>query len=122
MAWTIFCYLSTFETEIHSLSELVRSIVYARDFMHEMMGPGHSKGPSLAKCDNMAAIRHGNDRMSSARARSVRLRDFYCRQAREEGLVEFEFARTGENDSDMYTKQLPADDFERCSASARDDN
>ena len=92
----------------------------ARDFMDEM-GCEHAPGPSLAKCDNMAALRHANDRTSSARARSVRLRDFYCNQAKELGIVEYEFVKGLENDSDMHTKQLAADAFERCSDSARDD-
>ena len=36
-------------------------------------------------------------------------------------IVEYEFVKGIENDSDMYTKQLAADAFERCSDSARDD-
>ena len=122
VGWTLYAYTSTFETELHSLSEMTRSIVYTRDFLLELGGPDgiHQSGPSVGKCDNMSAVRHGTDRISSSKARSIRLRDFYCTQMREAGAVRFEWVAGNDNRADMYTKQLPADTLEKHSRAARD--
>jgi hypothetical protein len=94
--------LSTTHTEIVSLSECIRALVALRRLAEEC---GFiMRTPSRVDCDNEVAIKLSKLRTNSDKSRTIRLRDFYCREAVSRGEVCVEFMKGTDIDADIFTK------------------
>ena len=97
--------LSSTEAEYVALSETVREVCWLRNLLAELR-PFTNEEPGKVKIfvDNLAAISLTEDHANSKRSRHISLRNHYCREKYEQGIIEVEYINTTEQLADALTK------------------
>ena len=103
--------LSSTEAEIMAASQCAAEVMYLRGLMVEM-GIDTSQ-PTIIHVDNMGAIELAKDRRSCQRSRHIERRFLKIREWVAEGHIKVVYCPTADNPSDMLTKPLPAEVFEK---------
>ena len=92
-------------------SQCAAEVMYLRGLMVEM-GIDTSQ-PTIIHVDNMGAIELAKDRRSCQRSRHIERRFLKIREWVAEGHIKVVYCPTADNPSDMLTKPLPAEVFEK---------
>jgi hypothetical protein len=103
--------LSSSEAEMYALTEAVKEIPFIIQvllFMNVKI-----KLPVEVKVDNMGAIYMSENSMPSARTRHADLRQKFTSDLQEKGLIKIEFVRSEEKTSDIMTKNVTVELFEK---------
>jgi hypothetical protein len=96
--------LSSTEAEYVAISEVCKEIKFIVQVM-EFLGM-EVKKPIKINVDNVGAIYLANNKVTSQRTKHIDVRYHYVRELIEDGLVEISFIRSGDNDADLFTKNL----------------
>ena len=99
------------EAEYVAVSELVKSIKFVVQLLSEM--DIKVKIPIKIYMDNIGAIHLVNNRKTGNRTKHIDIAHHFIREYVEDGMVEIEFVRSKENDSDIFTKNTSGEIFER---------
>ena len=103
--------LSSSESEWYALSKAVKEVPY---LVQVMMFLGVKvKLPVTVKVDNMGAVYMSENQASSQRTRHMDTRHKYIVSLQEQGLIKVEFVRSEENTSDICTKNVTVDLYEK---------
>jgi hypothetical protein len=103
--------LSSSEAEMYALTEAVKEIPFIVQvllFMNVKI-----KLPVDVKVDNMGAIYMSENSAPSARTRHADLRQKFTSDLQEKGLIKIDFVRSEDNTSDILTKNVSVDLFEK---------
>jgi hypothetical protein len=97
--------LSSTEAEYVALSETVREVCWLKNLLTELK-PSTNKEIGKVKIfvDNQAAISLTEDHTNSRRSRHVSLRNHYCREKYEQGVIGVEYINTTNQLADALTK------------------
>ena len=71
------------------------------------------KWPIIVHCDNVGAIFLGNNAKQSVRTKYIDVRYHFIRKYIVDGMVETVFVPSEENDSDIFTKNVPKEKYEK---------
>lgn len=96
--------LSSTEAEYVAMSEAVKEIRFVAQLM-EALGT-KIQYPMIVRVDNVGAIYIAENQGMSNRTRHVDIRAHYVKEFIEDGVVKIKFVRSGDNTSDMMTKNL----------------
>ena len=99
--------LSSTEAEWFALSEGVKEIRFLTQLCESMQI--QVVRPVTVRVDNTAAIYMSSNVTTTSRTRHVDVRTKYVREYVEDGVIEIVFVRSGDNDSDLLTKNLPSE-------------
>ena len=103
--------LSSSEAEFYACSEAVKEVPFIAQIMLFM---GFKlKIPVDIKIDNIGAIFMSENRTSSGRTRHMDTRDAYVNQLQEEGLIKVSFVSTHDNPSDVGTKNVTGEVYQK---------
>ena len=69
--------------------------------------------PVIIHCDNVGAIFLGNNAKTSLRTKHIDVRYHFIREYIDDGTVEIVFVPSEENDSDIFTKNVSKEAFEK---------
>ena len=97
--------LSSSESEWYALSEAVKDIVFLLSLCKSLQIPVQL--PVTVRVDNVGTIFMSNNVQTSSRTRHIR--SSYVREYVEDGVIKIIFVRTGENDSDILTKNVSSE-------------
>ena len=97
--------LSTAESELISVAELCKAVIWARDFLAELGFPQEEATPVYT--DNMAVIQIIADPTLMLRSRHYRARSHFVRDLVLRQVVELIHVESKENVADILTKALP---------------
>jgi hypothetical protein len=103
--------LSTTESEYVSISELVKDIMFVKQILESLNI--EVQLPILVKVDNVGAIYLATQNGASQRTKHVDIRYHYVRELVIDGIVKVIFVKTKENDSDIFTKNVNLEPFEK---------
>ena len=103
--------LSSTEAEYMAFSELVREVLYIKQLL-EFIGV-EVQLPIKLMVDNVGAIYLAKDSTSSGRTKHIDIKYHFCRKYIEDGTISIEFVKTGDNDSDICTKNTSRDILEK---------
>ena len=98
--------LSTTEAEYVALSEVVATIKFIVQLLSDM--EIQVELPIKVYVDNVGAIFLANNQTTSDRTKHVDVRYHFIREYIENGTVKILFIRSGENDADLFTKNVPS--------------
>ena len=101
--------LSSMEAEYIALSELARTIIYMRNFLHDI--GFKQKKPTIIFEDNASAIRLASGANIPKKSRHILLRYHFIKFAIESGAIEVHFVETTKQRADCLTKALGPSDF-----------
>jgi hypothetical protein len=107
---------STCESEILSLSSVVREVESTTRAMADLGILGAAPAPVLVFEDNQCALQIANGSASLSRTKAIDLRRAIARQAVQRELIRVEYLDTKRMLADILTKQPPADAFEAARA------
>jgi hypothetical protein len=96
--------LSSTEAEYFALSEVAKEILFVKQLL-ENIGI-KIEYPIEIKVDNIGAMFLANNFSISQRTKHIDIRRHFVRGYIEDGILKLVFVRSGENDSDMFTKNL----------------
>ena len=103
--------LSSSEAEYVAMSEAVKEIRFIyfilRDIGIEV------ELPIVVKTDNVGALFMTQNSSAGVRSRHVDTRYHFIRENVEDGIVKVEFVRSSENDSDIFTKNVSQEIYEK---------
>jgi hypothetical protein len=103
--------LSSSETEMYALTEAVKEIPF---LVQVLLFIGVKiKLPVQVKVDNMGAIYMSENSAPSARTRHADIRQKFTADLQDKGLIKIDFVRSEDNTSDILTKNVTVDLFER---------
>ena len=103
--------LSSTEAEYYSLSELCSELIFVKNMLEFMgMNVGY---PIVARVDNIGAMFLSNNYALSQRTKHISVRQHFVRQYVEDGIVKVVFVRSKQNDSDIFTKNLNKELFDK---------
>jgi hypothetical protein len=103
--------LSSSEAEMYALTEAVKEIPFIVQVLLFMNAK--IKLPVEVKVDNMGAIYISENSMPSARTRHADLRQKFTSDLQEKGLIKIDFVKSEENTSDIMTKNVTVELFEK---------
>ena len=103
--------LSSTEAEYVALSEVCMEVMFIKQMM-EFIEIAIKK-PIVINVDNIGAIYLATNTASTGRTRHIDTRYHYVREYIVDGEVEVVFVRSQQNTADLFTKNLPKDDFKR---------
>jgi len=69
--------------------------------------------PIVVKTDNIGALFMSQKASTGVRTRHVNTRYHFIRENVEDGIVKVEFVRSGNNDSDIFTKNVNHEIYEK---------
>jgi hypothetical protein len=103
--------LSSTEAEYVAISEAVKEI----RFVYYLLNDIHVqvKIPIIVKTDNVGAIFMSENASTGVRTRHVDTRYHFVREFIEDGFIKIEFVRSVENDSDVFTKNVSQELYEK---------
>ena len=107
---------STCESEILSLSSIVREVEATTRALADLGVLGTAPAPVLVFEDNQCALQVANGHTSLSRTKAIDLRRAVARQAVQRELIRVEYLDTKKMLADILTKQPPADAFEAARA------
>jgi hypothetical protein len=96
--------LSSSEAEYVAISEAVKEIKFIYYLLREIGIEVNL--PITVKTDNVGAMFMAQNASSGLRTRHIDTRYHYVRENLEEGIINFEFFKSIENDSDIFTKNV----------------
>ena len=102
------------EAEYVAVSELLKSIKFVVQLLGEL--GIDVKLPVKIYMDNLGAIHLVNNRKTGNRTKHIDIAHHFIREYIEDGVVEVEFVRSEENDSDVFTKNTSGEIFKRHTA------
>jgi hypothetical protein len=103
--------LSTTEAEYVACSEVVKEILFILYLLRHMKI--EVELPIRVNVDNIGAIFLAENQNSSDRTKHVDIRYHFIRQYIKEGTILIEFVRSSENDSDIFTKNVTGEMFNK---------
>jgi hypothetical protein len=103
--------MSSTEAEYVAVSELVKSIKFVIQLLGEL--GIIVKIPIKIYMDNIGAIHLVNNRKTGNRTKHIDIAHHFIREHIEDGVVEVEFVRSEENDSDVFTKNTSGEIFNK---------
>jgi hypothetical protein len=103
--------MSSTEAEYVAVSELVKSIKFVIQLLGELVII--VKIPIKIYMDNIGAIHLVNNRKTGNRTKHIDIAHHFIREHIEDGVVEVEFVRSEENDSDVFTKNTSGEIFNK---------
>ena len=103
--------LSVTEAELVSATECVQDMMYIRRLLQSI--GLMVKHPMIIEIDNRGAIDLSNSWATSGRTRHIDVRYYWIRELKEQSIVYPRFIPTDSNASDLYTKNLPKESFEK---------
>jgi hypothetical protein len=103
--------LSSSEAEYVAMSEAVKEIRFIY-FILKDLGI-EVELPIVVKSDNVGALFMSQNSSTGVRSRHVDTRYHFIRENVEDGIVKVEFVNSSENDSDIFTKNVSQDTYER---------
>jgi hypothetical protein len=103
--------LLTSEAEYIAISEAVKEIKF---IYYLLQGIGIEVDlPIIVKTDNIGAMFMAQNASSGVRTRDVDTRYHYIRENVEGGIIKIEFVRSIDNDSDIFTKNVNQEIYEK---------
>ena len=69
--------------------------------------------PIVVKTDNIGALFMSQNASTGVRTRHVDTRYHFIRENVEDGIIKIEFVKSNDNDSDIFTKNVNQDTYER---------
>ena len=103
--------LSSSEAEYVAISEAVKEIKF---IYYLLQGIGiNVELPIIVKTDNIGAMFMAQNSSSGLRTRHVDTRYHYIRENVEDGIIKIEFVKSMENDSDIFTKNVTQEIYEK---------
>ena len=102
--------LSSCESEIISLSEAAKDVVYLRKFVRGLV-PSISDEPTVLSTDNKAARDLSYNPEHHSRSKHIERRHFFIRDMVESHEIVVPLVNTRDNDADLFTKPLPPKRF-----------
>ena len=103
--------LSSSEAEYVAISEAVKEIKF---IYYLLQGIGiNIELPIIVKTNNICAMFMAQNSSSGVRTRHVDTRYHYIRENVEDGIIKIEFVRSMENDSDIFTKNVTQEIYEK---------
>ena len=103
--------LSSSEAEYVAISEAVKEIKF---IYYLLQGIGiEIELPIIVKTDNIGAMFMAQNASSGVRTRHVDTRYHYIRENVEDGIIKIEFVRSIDNDSDIFTKNVNQEIYEK---------
>jgi len=103
--------LSTTEAEYVACSEVVKEILFILYLLRHMKI--EVELPILVNVDNIGVIFLAENQSSSDCTKHVDIRYHFIHQYIKEGTVLIEFVRSSENDSDIFTKNVTSETFNK---------
>jgi len=103
--------LSTTEAEYLACSEVVKEQLFIVYLLRHMKI--EVELPIRVNVDNIGAIFIAENQNSSDRTKHVDIRYHFIRQYIKDGTIMVEFVRSGENDSDIFMKNVTSETFSR---------
>ena len=103
--------LSSTEAEYYSLSELCSELIFVKNML-EFLGTKINFA-IIAKVDNVGAMFLSNNYALSQRTKHISIRQHFVRQYVEDGIVKVLFVRSKQNDSNIFTKNLNKELFDK---------
>ena len=99
------------EAEYVAISEAVKEIKF---IYYLLQGIGiEIELPIIVKTDNIGAMFMAQNDSSGVRTRHVDTRYHYIRENVEDGIIKIEFVRSIDNDSDIFTKNVNQEIYEK---------
>ena len=103
--------LSSSEAEYVAISEAVKEIKF---IYYLLQGIGIEIDlPIVVKTDNIGAMFMAQNASSGVRTRHVDTRYHYVRENLEDGIIKIEFVRSDENHSDIFTKNVNQEIYQK---------
>ena len=103
--------MSSMEAELIALTEATKTVVYLRKLMSLFGYPQHS--PTPIGVDNQSVLAVSKSVMIAWKNRHIPLRYFKVRELIKNGDVELYYVSSADNDSDLLTKSLSRELFEK---------
>jgi hypothetical protein len=103
--------LSSSEAEYVAISESVKEIKFVYYLLKDVGIQVNL--PIIVKTDNIGAMFMAQNASSGVRTRHVDTRYHFVRENLEDGIIKIEFVKSAENDSDIFTKNVSQDVYER---------
>ena len=103
--------LSSTEAEYYALSELCSELIFIKHIL-EFVGV-EIEFPIVARVDNVGAMFLSNNHALSQRTKHISTRQHFIRQFIEDGIIKVIFVRSKSNDSDLFTKNLSKELFNK---------
>jgi Reverse transcriptase (RNA-dependent DNA polymerase) len=103
--------LSSTESEYVALTSCVNEVIYIRNILTSL--GIEVELPMTIFVDNTGAIHLSNNWSTAPRTKHISLRYHYVRELIEQGVIEIKFVRSEENVSDIFTKNLRQELFEK---------
>jgi hypothetical protein len=103
--------LSSSEAEYVVMSEAVKEIRFVY-FILKDIGI-EVEFPIVVKTDNVGALFISQNSSTSVRSRHVDTRNHFIRENMEDGIVRVEFVKSSDNDSDIFTKNVNQEMYEK---------
>ena len=103
--------LSSTEAEYIALSNLIcelKHLYQVLEFLEEKV-----KTPMIVHMDNVSAIYLSKNWVTGGRTKHIDIRHHFVREYQEDGMVKIIFVAGEDNDSDMFTKNLPKESLEK---------
>ena len=103
--------LSSSEAEYVAISEAAKEIKFIFYLLKDI--GVDVQLPIVVKTDNIGAIFMSQNASTGVRTRHIDTRYHFIREIIDDGLIKIEFVRSKENDSDIFTKNVNQETYER---------
>ena len=103
--------LSSTEAKYIAVSEVCTDIMFIKMIMEFLQFK--IERPVKVHCDNVGAIFTGNNAKQSVRTKHIDVKYHFIREHVVDGMVEIVFVSSEENDSDIFTKNVSKETYER---------
>ena len=103
--------LSSTEAEWVALSEAVKEIIFVLQLLESL--EIKVELPIIVRIDNVGAIFMSGNKTTTSRAKHVDIRTKYVNEYCEDGKIKIIFVKSVDNDSNICTKNLGGDFFEK---------
>ena len=101
---------STKESEYYSVGACARVLVGFRQLCHSL---GFTQDSSEIQSDNQPALYSLKTKLSHSKSRHIKIQCHYVKDLIRDGEVHFKYCPTEDMVADLFTKALPASQFER---------
>ena len=103
--------LSSTEAEYVAISEAVKEIKFMYYLLRDI---GFDvELPIIVRTDNIGALFMSQNASTGVRTRHVDTRYHFIRENAEDGIIKIEFVRSVDNDSDIFTKNVTQETYEK---------
>jgi hypothetical protein len=103
--------LSSSEAEYVAMSKAVKEVKFIYYLLRDV--GNEVKLPIIVKTDNVGAMFMTQNSSSGVRTRHVNTRYHYVRENLDDGIIKIEFIKSFENQSDIFTKNVTQEIYER---------